>query len=245
MKCDCRVVPVIGLLHKHNRTLYIQMSSIPSGQSSENLYAYCSDVIGLETLLDFPSRGKMFFWTSLMVTKVVLWGWIWFLEMVQCIQSEHLVYPESCSPASSWRDGISSFVHCLWSLLRNSFKSVLGNGHIFPVFLSEPIFTWGDYGSPSWSKSWRWDCFITSSRWADLRLGWLSQLEHHDGPQFWIHHCREENFSLCYDARMELLATVLLLRGERALLKMGPAEKKGRLRNESWHKWMCAHVVSV
>lgn len=87
------------------------MSTIPSGQSSESLYAYCSAVIGLETLLDFPSRGKMFFWTSLMVTKVVLWGWIWFLEMVQCIQSEHLVYPESCSPTSSWRDGISSIIH--------------------------------------------------------------------------------------------------------------------------------------
>ena len=66
----------------HNRTLYIHMSTIPSGQSSENLYAYCSDVIGLETLLDFPSRGKMFFWTSLMVTKLSFEGefdfWKWY-----------------------------------------------------------------------------------------------------------------------------------------------------------------------
>ena len=110
------------------------------------------------------------------------------------------------------------------------------------MFLSEPIFTWGDYGSPSCSKSWRWDCFITSSRWADLRLGWLSQLEYHDGPQFWIHHCQEENVSLRYDVRMKLLATILLLWGERALLRMEPTQKKGYLRNESWHKWMCTHV---
>lgn len=131
MKCDCRLMRVIRLLHM-TRTLTYKWVLAPSGESSQNLYAYYSDVIGLETLFDFPSGGNVLLnilnGDKICPLRVLLTfgNGTMYSEWASVI---FFVYPESFSPIHGWSDCISSIHSASEASQGKYFLNDLGNGH--------------------------------------------------------------------------------------------------------------------
>lgn len=107
MKCDCRVMGVIRflcttkLLHTNE---HCPLQDSPEG--THMLIPVC-DWSG--SIFGCPLDRKCF-WTLLVVTKCVLWGWIRLLEMIQCIHSIHLLFLSTQKPLSKLVAGEAVFL---------------------------------------------------------------------------------------------------------------------------------------